>query len=70
MCPITACGRSTSTVLGHQIGSPLCAGHWIQVPANLRAAMRRAWEALQADPGSAEKHAAYQAARDEAIASV
>lgn len=64
MCPILGCGNGS----GHDF--PLCRYHWLQVPAHLRAGVLRTWRTLQEDPGSEAKHAAYQAARDEAIAAV
>lgn len=62
MCPIVGCQQAKSS------DHLMCRRHWFQVPPLLRSAVWRTWRALQADPGNEEKHAAYQRARDAAIA--
>lgn len=64
MCPVAGCGRSLNP------GHLMCRSHWFSVPPVLRARVWRTWRALEADFTDTDKHAAYQAARDEAIASV
>lgn len=64
MCPIAGCGA------GKHPDHLMCRRHWFQVPPLLRSRVWRTWRALESDPGNEEKHAAYQAARDEAITAV
>jgi len=68
MCPILGCRNGVKVDLA--AGPLLCSYHWFRVPPRLRGEVMHAWHALEADPGNAAKHAAYQAARDEAIAAV
>lgn len=64
MCPITSC------VTKLHPGLLMCRYHWFQVPPQLRNNVLRTWRALEADMANVDKHAAYQDARDEAMASV
>lgn len=63
MCPITSC--VTKLHPGHL----MCRYHWFQVPPQMRSRVWRTWRAYESR-GDGVSQAAYQAARDEAIASV